>query len=57
MKRKKLTDDIYIGVGEDGSMFVGGQALVDGSVSKDDLPEDQRRVCCHGSSGVLVSCC
>lgn len=36
-----LTNDVYIGVGEDGSMFVGGLALVDGSVSKDDLTENQ----------------
>lgn len=34
---KTLTDDINVGVGEDGSMLVGGPTLVYGSVSKVDI--------------------
>lgn len=35
-KKWTLTDDVYIGVGEEGAVFVGGPALVDSCVFKVD---------------------
>lgn len=40
-RNQTLTNDIDVDVGEDGSMFVSGPALVDGSVSKVDILKDQ----------------
>lgn len=34
-RKQIFTYDIYVGVGEDGSVFIRGLTLVDGSVSKD----------------------
>lgn len=54
---KTFTNDVDIGVGEDGSMLVGGLALVDGSVSEADIPQDQRSTRCQRTPEVLVYYC
>lgn len=36
-RKQILTNNINVGVGEDGSVFIRGLTLVDCSVSKDDI--------------------
>lgn len=52
-----FTDDVDVGVCEDGPVLVGGLALVDGSVSKVNILQDQGAAGCQGPSGLRVSCC
>lgn len=56
-KKNTHTNDIDIGVGEDGAMSVGGLALVDGRVAKVDVLQDQRAAGCQSPPGVLVQLC
>lgn len=55
--RTPPTDDIDVGVGEDGAVSVGGLALVDGRVAEVDVLQDQGAAGGKRTPGVLVQLC
>lgn len=48
------TNNIDVGVGDDGAVLVGGVALVDRSFSEVDIMQDERSTGCQGKFGVHI---
>lgn len=56
-RKQTSTYDIDIRVNQDGAVAVGGLALVDSSVFKGDILQDERSARCQSTSEVLFEFC